>query len=163
MHTVDGTTRRFQHTDADPHAGLAVVAQALSLPSLTQLLNVRFDVHFGSGPLGVVDRVAVTLPMNEALLNDVRTSLHAKTPEEALGDEHWAPDFVELVSEGTGLLQVRHEVAAFVEAHRAPFQPALTASDRCWFGNELSLDSWQVVWQSAGLLSVLSVRSLGTL
>ena len=97
-HDYDNVERRYRHTDEAREAGLQAVALLLRLETPPPPEGLCYDLSFFSGGIGVLDRLAISLPADEALWAHVAEVLRARTPEEAARDEAWAEDFVWLLT-----------------------------------------------------------------
>jgi hypothetical protein len=62
LHPYDNIERRYRHTDIPNAEGLAVAARLLQLPEPLSGDEVFYDLSFFSGGIGVLDRLAISLP-----------------------------------------------------------------------------------------------------
>ncbi len=139
LHPYDNVERRFRHTDAAPDEGRAVAARVLGLPELPAG-EVLFDLSFFSGGIGVLDRLALTLPADPALWSRVASALRARTPEEASADESRAGELVWLFDEGE--VPIRTAAVRFINRERRGFQTECVPSSRILFWQDSDVNGW---------------------
>ncbi|MDC3958353.1 hypothetical protein KEG38_31140 [Polyangium jinanense] len=160
LHPYDDIVRRFHHDDTDEllrARGLALVARLLRLPSLPPL-GLRYDMYFYSGGIGISDQIHISLPCTPTETNAIIARLGFATPEEAVADEAWRDDFEFLVLDGNDTEPLHTAVAAFVEEHRAEFQPPPDEPMRTWFSRESGPNAWSLVYEREGVLSFLALE-----
>ena len=99
LHPYDGVERCFRHTDRDRTTGFEVIARVLHLPVPSAYNVIFYDLSFYSGGVGIIDRLAISLPANRTIWESVITSFRAETLEEA-NNSDWAPELFWLLSSG---------------------------------------------------------------
>jgi hypothetical protein len=158
LHPHDGRERRYRHTDTDPGEGIALVTKLLQLPAPPRTEGLRYNLSFYSGGSGVVDKLAISLPLAPTVAERIVSNLEAKTPEEAVGDMEWKNEFLWLIADEDGYnsLPLREETARFVSQSRMEFQPDCRPSDPHWFAQGSGVNSWTALWQCGGTLSFLA-------
>lgn len=146
LHPYDGVDRHYCHTDADPSAGLAIVAQILSLPGTPSVEGLFYDLSIYSGGCGVLDRLAIALSADPSVWAAATTALRAREPVDAASDEVWAEDFNWLLNGDEEPLPVREAAARFVNSERRSFQTACTPHSRILFQSNSDVNDWAVIW-----------------
>jgi hypothetical protein len=134
LHPYDGVERRFRHTDATTADGLAIVARVLHVPAARSAL---YDMRFYSGGFGIIDYLAIALPVNDATAAEIVMALGLAPPD---------GDTAELVVDEDAPEPLADAIAHFVDEHRCDFQPPCRATDRVWFEPESNSNHWVVVW-----------------
>ncbi len=154
LHPYDGVNRRFLHTDIDRTAGFDVIARILRLPISLLKNDILYDLSFYSGGVGIIDRLAISLPADVTLWASIIDKLGAKTIEAANQNSDWASDLAWLVSDGEDdeeeeneLIIVDREAAIkFVNGERYKFQTSCKTIDRIYFTEESNVNSWCALW-----------------
>jgi hypothetical protein len=155
MHPYDNQERRYHHTDPHQGEGLAVVATLLGLAEPPSAEGVLYDLSIYSGGIGVLDRLAITLPADPDLWAQVIEAASAKSPEEASQDEVWSRDFRWLLDAEDESLPPREAAVRFINSERRPFQPGCLATARILFGNDSNVNDWVALWGDDTRLSYL--------
>ena len=145
MHPYDNVERRFRHTDAARDQGRAVVAQVLRLPELPAG-ELRYDLSFFSGGIGVLDRLAITIPADPVLWSSVVRSLRGRTPEEAGSDDSWAGELIWLLTGEEEEVPIRLPAVRFINQERREFQTECVPSSRILFGHDSNVNDWVALW-----------------
>jgi hypothetical protein len=154
LHPYDNIERRFCHTDADQGEGRAVIGQVLRLPELP-VGELLYDLSFFSGGIGVLDRLAITLPGDPVLWSRLANSLRGRTPEEAAEDSSWAGELIWLLTGEVEEVPLRPSAVHFINQHRREYQPACDPSGRILFGHESDVNDWVVLWGGDSSLNYL--------
>ena len=141
LHPYDGVTRRFRHDDADPAYGRELVARIVGVPAD----GAHYDLSFYSGGIGVLDHLAISLPGHAV---EVAAGLEMLEASAALGNEPIA--WLVSGDEPATLAAV----IAFVDEHRAAFQPP--ATDRVWFDRDADVNTWSLVYATDGWVHYLA-------
>jgi hypothetical protein len=148
LHPYDGVERRFRHTDADPETGLALVAKLLSIEVPIEVRReALYNLSFYSGVVGVVDHLAITIPADPGVWQEVVDKLQLRTPQQASEDASWADDFAWLVCS---------DAVEFLNSERQPFQDPCEASGRIYFQQSSDVNHWIAVWGCDQRLHYLS-------
>jgi hypothetical protein len=145
LHPYDNVEHRFRHTDATRDEGYAVAARVLGVPE-TLAGEVLFDLSFFSGGIGVLDRLAITLPADPALWSSVASFLRGRTPEEATVDASWARDFIWLLTDEEEEVPIRPAAVRFINQQRREFQGECLPSSRILFRHESDVNGWEALW-----------------
>lgn len=156
LHPYDGKERRFRHTDRDMAPGVRIVMDLLHLPAPPSAPGLLYDLSFYSGGIGVMDRLAITLPREGPSAPVVLTRLPGKPPEEIASDPSCQNDFLWLINDEDDPLPVRAAAARFINENRQEFQPECQVSGAMWFEAESNVNSWTALWETDGVLSYLS-------
>lgn len=159
LHPYDGQERRFRHDDAEARRiarGRALVAELLGLPAPPASADLRYDLRFYSGGIGVLDRLHIALPCAPAEVDAIVARLRLVTPEAAVADAAWRDEFEWLVHGEDAPRSLRTAVAAFVEAERAAFQPRPEAEARVWFAPDSGANAWSLVYEQGGELCLIA-------
>jgi hypothetical protein len=156
LHPYDNKERRYRHTDSEMSDGIRIVTKLLCLFSPPPAIGLLYDLSFFSGGIGVVDKLAITLPTENISVPSIVASLQFKSPEDAVSDAGWKDDFLWLVDDEDDPLPVRGAVARFINENRSGFQPQCGASDLIWFEAESNVNHWTALWETEGALSYLS-------
>lgn len=156
LHPYDGKERRYRHTDADLREGIRLVTQLIYLPTPPPRLGLLYDLSFYSGGIGILDRLAITLPLQLPQTLGVVAGLRASTPDDALSDPGWRDDFLWLVDDEDNPLPPRAAAARFIHENRREFQPECDASSAIWFEPVSNVNAWTALWHSHDLLSYLA-------
>lgn len=154
LHPYDGQERRFRHTDADLADGLTAVAHLLRLPEAPSPDGLFYDLSFYSGEIGVLDRLALTLPADPHLWKCVADALCGKTREQALQDPAWADDLLWMLLDEDESLSPQNAVH-FINARRQEFQPACDATSRLLFSDQSNVNDWTALWGDDSRLNYL--------
>src|SRR4051812_7560468 len=88
LHPYDGKERRYRHTDSDMAPGIRIVMGLLPLPAPPSASGLMYDLSVYSGGIGILDRLAITLPRNDTSAPIVLARLQCKSPEE-ITSERW--------------------------------------------------------------------------
>jgi hypothetical protein len=155
LHPYDGKERRYRHTDDDVHEGIQLLTQILGLPTPPPQLGLRYDLSFYSGGIGVLDRLAITLPLQRPQALDVVARLQARGPEDAVADADWRDDFLWLIDDEDNRLP-RIAAARFINGNRSEFQSPCDASDAIWFESESDVNAWTALWHTHDMLNYLA-------
>lgn len=155
LHPYDNVERRFRHNDATRDEGRAVAARVLGLPELLAD-EVLFDLSFFSGGIGVLDRLAITLPATPALWSSVASFLRGRTPEEAAADGSWARELVWLLTDEEEEVPIRPAAIQFINQQRREFQGECLPSSRVLFRHESDVNGWEVLWGDDTRMNYLS-------
>jgi hypothetical protein len=155
LHPYDGRERDFRHTDVDRAAGLHIVAKVLALPQAPEVDGVKYELSFYSGGIGILDKLAITLPAGVASAEAVVARLGLVTPDAAAADEAWGSDFLWLVDDEEEPLPLRQAAIRFINEERRSFQPECLGTDSFWFANDCSVNAWTALWEHEGALSFL--------
>lgn len=155
LHPYDGKERRYRHTDSDVAPGVRIVMGLLHLPAPPSASGLMYDLSFYSGGIGVVDRLAITLPREDTSA-PILARLPCKPPEEVASDPSCRDDFLWLIDDEEDPLPVRAAAARFINEHRREFQPECQVSSSMWFMTESGVNAWTALWETDGLLSYLS-------
>ncbi|MCX4244051.1 hypothetical protein [Paraliomyxa miuraensis] len=162
LHPYDGRERRFRHDDAEPEArrrGRALVGQLLGLAAVPEAKDLRYDLSFYSGGIGVIDRLHVAMPCTRAEVEVIVTRLGMLEPGVLLAHED--QDVREEIA--WLLLDEEHpqrlpaeSVAAFIEEHRAELQPGPGDSLRAWLSPDSNVNAWTLVYEVDGELAYVA-------
>ena len=155
LHPYDNRERRYRHTDRTRDEGRAVVAHVLGLlePPADELL---FDMSFFSGGIGVLDRLAITMPADPLLWSTVETSLRCRTLEQASAEESWLRDLIWLFTgEQEGTTPIHSAAVGFINRERREFQTECAPTSRILFGYESDVNDWRALWGDDGRLNYL--------
>lgn len=158
VHPYDNKERRFRHSDPDRAEGLAWVASLLHLPRPLGPEGVLYDLSFFSGGIGIIDQLAITLPIDAAGETSILEALDARTLEDAVADPAWGEELLWLLSEGDEPAppDFRGAAARFIDRHRKTFQPASPSAENIHFVAASGVNSWTVLWRNGELLSYRS-------
>jgi hypothetical protein len=156
LHPYDGVERRFSHTDTPNDMGIALVLHLLHLEALPCAVNVRYDLSFFSGGIGIYDQLAISISANDAAWGQVAAALRVTPPEEAAGDPAWGEDFIWLVSDEEESISPRAAAVQFINQKRFDFQPECKLADRILFEVGSDGNSWLVLWGCENLLNYRS-------
>jgi hypothetical protein len=153
----DNKDYRYGHSDADRRQGLARVAELLGLASVHDQSGLLYDLRFYSGGIGVLDRLAVTMPANAAVWADVMKARPVKAPEDIIaGDRLAAEGFLLLARRDDTGLDARAAAAAFINREKREFQASCRPSDRILFSPESDGNDWFALWGTDDLLHCLA-------
>jgi hypothetical protein len=122
-----------------------VVARVLRLPE-PPVGELLYDLSFFSGGIGVLDRLAITLPADPALWSNVASSLQGRTPEEADADRSWAGELIWLLTGEENDVPIRPAAVRFINQHRREFQAECVSSSRILLGHESDVNDWVALW-----------------
>jgi hypothetical protein len=163
LHPYDGAERRFWHTDRDRTIGLDVIARLL--PSIGSSPNdLRYDLSFYSGGIGIIDRLAIALPVNPTVWQSVIAKLKAKTIADANQDAEWVADLALLIwdieeDDENEPSVVEYEAAIkFVNSERREFQTLCTTLDKIYFTDGSNVNGWCVLWGNDRYLNYLAYQ-----
>ena len=145
LHPYDNVERRYRHGDATRVEGYDVVAEVLGLPE-PPAGELLFDLSFFSGGIGVVDRLAISVPADPILWSRVVKSLRCRTPEEASAEESWLEQLMWLLTAGKEKIPVRHAAVGFINRERRDFQTECMPENRILFGYESDVNDWVALW-----------------
>lgn len=154
MPPYDNVERRYCHTDATRDEGRAIVAQVLDLPDPLPD-EVHFDLSFFSGGIGVLDRLAITLPADTTVWSRVVNSQQGRTLEQVIADQNWADNLSWLFNFEAGKALSRPAAIQFINQERRDFQTACTESSRILFGNNSDVNVWVAIWGNDSRLNYL--------
>jgi len=154
LHPYDNVERRYRHGDGTRSEGYEVVAEVLGLPEPPPG-ELLFDLSFFSGGIGVLDRLAISVPADPALWSSVVTSLRCRTPEEASAEESWLEQLMWLLTAGKEETPVRHAAVGFINRERREFQTECMATNRILFGYESDVNDWVALWGDDSRLNYL--------
>lgn len=143
LHPYDGVTRRFGDGDGQAD-GPAIVARILGLAAMPP--EAHYEMSFYSGGIGVLDHVAIGVPLAHVQLAAVRAHLGAEVPDLLAADPEWGEDFLHLVTDDDAPCALAVAVATFVEARRASFQPPCVPGDAVWFEPASTVNGWSALW-----------------
>ena len=146
LHPYDGVDRRYRHDDADPGVGVAVVARILGLAEAPSSEGLLYDLSIYSGGIGVLDRLAITIPADAGLWAMVAAALNAYEPEDAVNDAEWAQGFLWLIHGREPPSPVREAATTFVNRERRSFQEACAPGSRLLFQRHSDVNDWAVIW-----------------
>lgn len=155
LHPYDGVERRFHHADADRDTGLDVVARVLHLPRPPPRERVFYDLSFYSGGIGVLDRLAITLPADPATWASVAAAIGAKSPEEASRDAGWADELLWLFASGEKPVPLREAAVRFINGERREFQSECLPASRILFADGSGVNWWVALWGDDTALNYL--------
>lgn len=155
LHPYDGVERRFRHTDADHDTGLSVVARVLHLPEPPPRDGVFYDLSFYSGGIGVLDRLAITLPADRATWESVIAAIRAKPPEEASRDAGWADELLWLFAGEEKPAPLREAAARFINGERREFQSECLPASRILLADGSGVNYWEALWGDDATLNYL--------
>jgi hypothetical protein len=155
LHPYDNQERRFRHTDRDRGDGIQIVTHVLHLPT-SPPADLRYDLSFYSGGIGIIDRLAIALPLDSTIARIALAGLHCKSLDEASSDPSWQDDLGWLIDDEDNPLPVRLATVQFINKERKEFQPACRASSPIWVTAESGVNSWTMLWESDDVLSYLS-------
>lgn len=155
LHPYDNRERLYSHTDPHRGEGIAVVAKLLGLTDAPSPEGLLYDLSIYSGGIGVLDRLAITLPADSKLWAEVMEAISAKTPEEASQDEAWSEQFLWLIELEDEPLSPREAATRFINSERRPFQPRCLATSRILFGEDSDVNDWVALWGDETRLSYL--------
>ena len=156
LHPYDGKERRYRHTDSDMTPGVRIVMGLLHLPAPPSASGLLYDLSFYSGGIGVMDRLAITLPRESPSAPIVLATVPCKPPEEIASDPSCQDDFLWLIDDEDDPLPVRAAAARFINENRQEFQPECQVSGAMWFVAESNVNTWTALWETDGVLSYLS-------
>jgi hypothetical protein len=148
--------RRFRHTDGDPIEGLAAVTRVLRLPRQPSTTGLLYDLTFFSEGLGIIDRLAITLPVDAAAVRAWVEHLNAFPPDVADADATWGDEFRGLVHRHDDTLTPEVALAVFISEQRHAIQPTCKLNDPAWVCVDSGVNSWAMLWYRDGLLSYLA-------
>ena len=154
LHPYDNVERRYRHTDGARGEGHDVVAQVLGLPR-PPAGELLFDLSFFSGGIGVLDRLAISMPADPVLWSRVATSLRCRTLEEACTEELWLEQLIWLLTGEQERIPLRPAAAQFINRERRAFQPECVQTHRILFGHESDVNDWTALWGDDGRLNYL--------
>jgi len=159
LHPYDGRERRFGHDDADSDQrarGRALVARLLGLPAPPAEEGLRYALSFYSGGIGVIDRLHVAMPCAGDEAEAIAARAGWLTPEAVLADDEERGEIEWLVQDDEHPERTLAEaIAAFIEEHRADFQPRAAASARLWVAPGSGVNAWTIVYAIDGELALL--------
>jgi hypothetical protein len=155
LHPYDGVDRHYRHSDADPAAGLAIVARTLGLAETPSSEGLLYDLSIYSGGIGVLDRLAIAIPADPGLWGAVTAALTAREPEDAANDAEWAKDFLWLMHGNEPPSPVREAAMKFVNRERRSFQEQCTPGSRLLFQRHSDVNDWAVIWGTDARLNYL--------
>lgn len=140
LHPYDGRERRYRDDDpGDRSVGLGIVERILHVAPPP---GARYDLAFYSGGLGVMDRLAISLPADAATASSIARGLG------------WVPASQALESEDVkGLID--GDLTDFVETHKAAFQPSPAPESTVWLDPGAGVNAWQLGYAQDGWLHVL--------
>src|SRR5262245_39832002 len=155
LHPYDGIDRRYMHTDPDTAQGRAVVAQILGLAAPPAEPGLRYDLSIYSGGIGVLDKLAVSLPSLPELWSQVRATVSGRTPEDLAADHVAGVDFRWLIMRNDVHRDVREAATTFVNAERAAFQALCAIDDELLFSPDSTVNDWTAVWRHDNQMNFL--------
>lgn len=150
----DGRERRFHHTDADRREGWRAVAAVLRLTGPAPD-GALYDLSFYSGGIGVIDRLAITLPASSALWQEATSAFHTQTPEEAALDPSFAAELAWLFADSESPCPLRPAAVEFIERERRDFQGRCEGTSRLAIGRDSDVNSYHVLWGDDATLNYL--------
>jgi hypothetical protein len=145
LHPYDNVERRYRHTDGTRDDGREVVAHVLGLPE-PPAGELLFDMSFFSGGIGVLDRLAITLPADPVLWSSVVRSLRCRTLEEASTEESWRGQLIWLLTGEEEGIPIRPAAVRFINRERREFQTECAPPSRILFGYESDVNDWVALW-----------------
>lgn len=152
LHPYDGVDRRYRDGDPDQAESWAVVGQVLRVSPSALPQPIRFDIALYSGGIGVLDRIAITLPAEDGLWEKL-VSLHdAVTPEHIALTPELAEDFFWFLDHEGGPDGVRAAAVAFVNGERAAFQSECGSEDEILFSESSGVNDWSALWRTKGAI-----------
>lgn len=154
LHPYDNKERRFRHTDGNQREGLAVVARVLRAPTPPSPIGLVYDLSFFSGGIGVIDRFAISLPVDAATVPAWVERLDGLRPDEvaaASEEVQWLVD-----RQDDPMTPAAAALCAFIKEHRHAIQPNCDLADPTWVCRESGVNSWAVLWYHDGRLSYLA-------
>jgi len=155
LHPYDGQTRRFRDGDGEG-LGRILVERLLRIPASSAIEGLRYDLSFYSGGLGILDHLAITVPIAHVELPAVLARARAETPERIVADASWCEYFLWLIDDEEQPSPLRDAAARFVNEHRADFQRECRADSAIWFESQSGVNSWVALWDSDGQLGYLA-------
>lgn len=155
LHPYDGVERCFRHTDAECIEGVALVAHLLHLSASDVNDGALYDLSFYSGGIGIIDRLAITLPATATTWAQVAAALDTRTPEEASLDDAWADELAWLFTGEEEPVSLR-AAAQFINNQRREFQRECHATSRIYFGDGSGVNWWLALWGDATTINYLS-------
>jgi hypothetical protein len=150
LHPYDGGTRCFLDSDPDPGDGLRIVARLLALAAPPPADGLRYDLSFYSGGMGIIDHVAIAIPIANVDVFALVRAAHAETLEASAADPRDGEYFLALNEDED------HAAARFINEHRASFQPVCRATSPIWFEASSGVNHWTALWESDGQLNYLA-------
>jgi len=156
LHPYDGKEHRYRHTDSDLAPGVRIVMDLLHLPAPPSASGLMYDLSFYSGGIGVMDRLAITLPRESSNVPVILARLSCKPPEEIASDPSCQDDFLWLIDNEDDPLPVRAAATRFINENRQEFQPECQVSSAMWFVAESNVNAWTALWETDGVLSYLA-------
>ena len=154
VHRYDDVERRFRDSARNPERGRAIVAELLHLPDVGAVEGLRYDLSFYSGGIGVLDKLAISLPLPEPQVAVVVAARGDRAPAEANAIIGWAEDFRWLVTGDEVSDATPGAVSRFINEERFDFQPECRPEDSIWFAPESDVNWWQALWLVDGVLSL---------
>ena len=152
LHPYDGVDRRYRDSDPEQAESLAVVGQVLRVPPGELPRPILFDIALYSGGIGVLDRIAITLPAEENLWKQLVRLHDALTPEHIALEPELAEDFFWLLDHEGGPEGVRAAAVTFVNGERAAFQSECESEDEILFSESSGVNDWSALWRAKGAI-----------
>lgn len=159
LHPYDGGTRCFSHTDANRANGLQTVARVLSIQQSSLPKQTLYDLSFYSGGMGIMDRLAITLPVNEELIAEIMQGLDAWSPESLVADPEFAEGFLWFINAEEDPDSSRERAVDFINKHRQSFQTDCAPEHEIWFDAWSDCNDWKALWRTGNHLHYLASSS----
>jgi hypothetical protein len=144
LHPYDGKERRYRDSDANRGDGLSIVAKLLGLASAPAREDVRYDLSFYSGGIGVCDVLGMTYACSLAEFERIAVGLNAKDVAAAVAHPAWAEELLWLI-DADGI-SPSDAAARFVLEEKLDFQAPCTPSSPIRFVVGSGVNDWTVLW-----------------
>jgi hypothetical protein len=157
LHPYDGQERRFRHQDTgDRSVALGIIERLLATPLPSPPPRLLYDLCFYSGGIGVLDRLSLSLEVDEPRGQQIIANLRLKSLAEMLAaqDPLDVEDFRWLVRAEEH--PIDEALTVFIGEQKADFQPSLRTPERVWFDAASNVNAWGLVYVEDGWLHYLA-------
>ena len=155
LHPYDGKTRRFRHDDeSDKAIGLSLCERLLGTPLGSERDRLRYDLSFASGGFGVFDHLAISVEATDARATAIAEAL-GFVPARVAFENESVLNMIGADPEDPGDSPPDLALRAFVDDHKADFQPELASVDAAWIDPDAGVNHWALFHVSGGWLHYL--------
>jgi len=154
LHPYDNRERRFRHDDSSAGKGRAIVAELLHIDQHAAD-QASFDLSYFSGGIGVIDRLAISLPANAELWSRVSGALKTRLLSDVPPEDPLHEDILWLLTGEEDLVPLQPAAVRFLNRERKAFQSECVETDRIMFNEYSNVNAWTALWGTDTKLNYL--------